>query len=145
MGAVLHVDWPRSNRLEPAGHEPEDLTIFKRESVLYDPDLVDYQIELIGCGSDGRRRLLGRVHARLRDIRLGFRLTIEGLVPGVGRRPVAEGERVPMRRVFFDNFGEPFANREEAGQHYHEQMQHALRWLCDQGRVTDLEQIPALR
>lgn len=145
MGAVLHVDWPRSEPVEPAGQGPDDSVVYKRESVLYDPDLVDYQIELIGCGTDGRRRLLGRVHARLRDIRIGFRLTIEGLVPGVGRHPVSEDRRTPMRRVFFDNFGEPFGSREDAGQHYHEQMQIALRWLCELGRVTDLEQVPALR
>ncbi len=125
--------------------QPDELSVFKRESVLYDPNLVDYQIDLIRCGNDGLRHLLGRVHARLHDIRIGYRLTIEGFVPGVGRRPVATDKREPMRRMFFDNFGEPFATREEAGHRYHEQMQIALEWLRVQGGVADLERVPALK
>lgn len=109
----------------------------KRESVMFNPGVFDYQIDLLQVSGD-ERLLLGRVRAKIHDVRTGYRLTVEGFGPR--RRGDA-----PVHRLFFDNFGSPIATREEAGRLYQDLMRVAQAWLQQLAGVDDLDAVPALK
>lgn len=122
----------------------ETQRIRKRESVLFNPRVFDYQIDLLEC-AEGERLLRGRVRAKIMDVRIGYRITVEGFGPATPARPRNDGEAPPAHKVFFDNWGEPIPTREEAGRIYQQLMKTALSWLAGLVDVEDLESLPSLK